>query len=136
MSLYKVSVIIPVIFLNEYSRKALIKIKESASSIKQILFVIPCSDRAYEEITTIFTDSANCHNVKIVPTNNEQSNALRYLGAMYSETPYVYYQDCDDEVRYDLIIDSLKYCTGDNVLCFNINRKQYDTKMKNVYCSK
>lgn len=126
MNQYKVSVIAPVIFLNEYSRKALSKMSENSKNFKQILFVIPCSDTVYNEISSIFSTDELMENVKIVSSANHQSNALRYLGVLHSETEYVYYQDCDDEVKYDLILESIQYCTGENVLCFNINRKQYD----------
>ena len=64
-------------------------------------------------------------NIKIISSSNDNSNNLRHNGVLYAETEYIYYQDCDDEVDYQMILNNMKCCNGDNVVCFNIKRRQF-----------
>jgi hypothetical protein len=130
MNDYKFTVIIPVLYLTEYSRKALIGISKKADLYRQICFILPCTEKVHGNLTIIFYEHGIKDNVIILKTNlqNSNSNFLRYFGMTQAVTDYVYYQDCDDEVDYQTLLDKTNLCTGDNIVCFNINRRQYDEK--------
>ena len=132
MNQYKFSVIVPVIYLTEYSRKALSDIAEKARAYQDILFILSCSDAVADELRDIFLERDRASNVVIAPSKISGSNHLRQNGIKYAETEYIYYQDCDDEVDYQVIIDNLLSCMGNNVVCFNIRRRQYDEDGKVV----
>lgn len=125
MNLNKLSVIVPVIYLTDYSKKAISDIFNKADKYQQICFIISCSRQVIIQLREILKVNSR-PNVKIVPSSVGASNHLRYNGLKYAETEYVYYQDCDDEVDYQVVLDNLVFCDGNNVVCFNIKRKLVD----------
>lgn len=125
---FKLSVIIPVIYLTVYSRKAIRTIYHQSSLNPEVCFILSCSEQIKAELTSIWKEEGRTNNVIIVASSIAESNYLRYRGFRFAESEYVYYQDCDDAVNYPLVLDGLDYCNGDNVVCFNINRRAYDEK--------
>lgn len=126
MNSYKFSVIVPVIYLTDFSRKAMQDIAEKADIYPQVQYIISCAEDVTDELKSIFHENDIRSNVIIAPSKIVSSNHLRRHGVKYAESDYVYYQDCDDEVDYQIVLDRMFHCTGDNVVCFNIRRRQFN----------
>lgn len=126
MNQYKYAVIVPVIYLTDYSRKAMRNIADKAGVYPHVQYIISCAEDLTEELKSIFLENNNRSNIVIAPSKVVSSNHLRHHGVGYVESDYVYYQDCDDEVDYQIVLDHMIHCTGDNVVCFNIRRRQFD----------
>ena len=132
---YKFTVVVPIIYLNEFSQKAMIDLCQKAKTFNNdVLFVLSCSEVVERDILGIIGNQNDCANVIVAKSKSDNSNFLRYKGLMYVKTNYVYYQDCDDEVDYQMIINNMDICNGDNVVCFNIKRRHIDEdgKIKEV----
>lgn len=125
---YRLSVVIPVIYLTVYSRKAIHSIFQKALSQSNICFILSCSKQTKEDLVSIWKEEGEAFNVRVLESSISESNYLRYRGAQFAESEYVYYQDCDDNVNYQVVLEGLNFCDGGNVVCFNINRIAYDEK--------
>lgn len=125
MKKFQISVIVPIIYLTEYSRQAILDIWHKADIFSQINFIFSCSESVVADLKNYLGESEKC-NVTIVSSRYNTSNNLRYNGLNYVKTPYVYYQDCDDEVDYQVVVNNLNHCNGENVVCFNIFRRRFD----------
>ena len=126
MTTYRFSVIVPIIYLTEFSSKAMLVLCEKAKSFPQISFILSCSETVEDELKSLIGQNGISTNLKIISSINDNSNNLRHNGLQYAESEYVYYQDCDDEVDYQVLLDNMVHCNGKNVVCFNIKRRQFD----------
>lgn len=126
MNSYKFSVIVPVIYLTKYSRKAIQDIFTKIDSFPHILFIFSCTESVVGELNAISLKHGAKENTIIAPSKAVDSNNLRHNGIKHAKTNYVFYQDCDDEVDYQVVLDNFSHCTGDNIVCFNIRRRLFD----------
>lgn len=121
-----ISVILPVVYLNTYSTKALHSIAINISNYKSIDFIIVCSSpETVEQVKNIIDEITVGSNCKIICANNRSSNFLRGYARNYVETPFVIYQDCDDYIDYNLLIQKANMYSEDSILCFNIVKRIY-----------
>ena len=120
------TVIIPILYLTEYSRKAILVIKQKAKTFKHIYFLLSCRSDVRYEVEELFDEVLMLNNLNIISFNGANSNGLRKYALSYVRTQYVFYQDCDDIVYYDVLLEGFEKCDGTNVVCFNIRKKMYD----------
>ncbi len=117
------TIIIPILYLTEYSRATIFDIKNKIILYPQIKFIFSCYFTVDKEIIKILGEVEKLPNVKILFSNIKSSNYLRKNPINYIDTSYVYYQDCDDYVIFENLINDYKYCNGNNIICFNIRKK-------------
>lgn len=120
------TVVIPVLYLTDYSLRALSEIKRSVFINKDIRFLLSCKSDVRERIEELFNDALTLDNIEIIYVIDATSNALRHQALSYVKTQYLVYQDCDDIIHYDILKEGFKYCNGSNVVCFNIRKRLYD----------
>lgn len=113
----KATVVIPICYLNNYSREVIKRLaNEKRYSNLEFLFSVS-NLSVKDEIAPLFKDSKNSYIIDVVGSTS--SNRLRSR-AKIVQTSFVYYQDCDDWVDYDLINNKLNEITTDDyVLCYN-----------------
>lgn len=119
-----ITIVIPIIRLNEFSRQVLKGIGNDISvySNLKFLFVVSCGN-VEEEVRFLISGISNAYQICVV--NSFSSNYLRGMGR-YVKTDYVFFQDCDDYVDYDYL-NRFNTCLYDNVVyCFNVHKYLYD----------
>ncbi|MDO9153335.1 MAG: hypothetical protein Q7U47_06465 [Paludibacter sp.] len=123
----KISIIIPVLSLNDYSIAVMKRINEDSNIYLNLHYLFVFSDELLKsKVIILLKDFTKINNVVFYNCNNNSSNYLRKLAIDFVETDYVYYQDCDDDVNYSYL-NSIKFTVNfDNVYCFNIERIQFN----------
>lgn len=119
-----ITIVIPIIKLNEFSRQVLKCIGNDRSlySNLEFLFAVSCENTA-NEVRILISGFLNTYQICVA--NNFSSNYLRGMGR-YVKTKYVFFQDCDDYVNYNYLnsFDCLKY--NNVIYCFNVYKHLYD----------
>ncbi len=116
----KATIIIPIIRFNEYSRYAMKRLAGIKRFVNlKFLFAVSSPEIA-SELQAIIGGFQNEHSIKIC--NSEDSNRLRQQ-AIYADTEFIYYNDCDDWADYDLIDSEVNHLQDtDTVVCYQTER--------------
>lgn len=119
-----ITIVIPIIRLNKFSRQVLKSIGDDISvySNLRFLFVVSC-EKVAEEVRLLISDISNVYQICVV--NSFSSNYLRRMGC-YVKTDYVFFQDCDDYVDYDYLNRFDVHLCDNVVYCFNVYKHLYD----------
>ena len=91
----------------------------------RFLFAV-ADDKIATELKLLLGNFINDYRIYVA--NTYSSNALRGC-AMYADTDYIYFHDCDDYADYEYLNT---FCSNmsatDEIICFNVHKYVYDNK--------
>lgn len=115
----KTTIVIPILYFNEYSAKS-IKYISTLPAFNNLQFLFVVHSQVESELKSIINGMSNHY--EIIVTHKHSSNELRHL-AKYATTKYVYYHDCDDVADYEFINEFCDTLEDDRyVHVFNVTK--------------